>query len=160
MTDMRVALTLGIAAFTAACAGGTGSGAAPAPSPAPAPPPAATQVMQQAATASAAPAAARDIDPSGNFNVALSYGGQPLNIYLQMWKRTDGSGYSGSISAEGVPTIALNGVTVKGNAVTATLSAPDGAAITMDFTITGNDLSGSWKSNAGDGSQMTGKRAP
>jgi hypothetical protein len=116
--------------------------------------------MQQAATASAAPAAVKDIDPSGNFNVALSYGGQPLNIYLQMWKRTDGSGYSGSISAEGVPTITLNAVTVKGSAVTATLSAPDGAAITMDFTISGNDLSGSWKSNTGDGSQMTGKRAP
>lgn len=157
---MRTGLTLIAAGVTAACAGGSGSGAAPAPAPAPAPPPAQTQVMQQAATAAASPAAVKDIDPSGNFTVSLTYGGQPLSIYLQMWKRTDGTGYAGSISAEGVPTIALNTLVVKGNAVTATLSSPDGSAITMDFTISGNDLSGSWKSNSGDGSQMSGKRAP
>lgn len=160
---MRHSLALILAGFGAACAGGS----APAPAPAPAPvqqpasqAPATTTVMQQAAAASSTAPAARDIDPSGNYNVSLTYGGNPLNIYLQMWKKTDGTGYGGSISAEGVPTISLNTVTVRGNAVNATLSSPDGSAITMDFTISGNDLTGSWKSNSGDGSQMSGKRAP
>jgi hypothetical protein len=157
---MRSSFILALSTFVAACAGGSGGGAAPAPAPAPTPSPQQTQVMQQAAAAAAAPAAVKDIDPSGNFTVSLSYGGQPLSIYLQMWKRSEGAGYAGSISAEGIPTIALNSIVVRGSAVTATLSAPDGAAITMDFTISGNDLSGSWKSNSGDGSQMSGKRAP
>jgi hypothetical protein len=155
---MRSILILGLATLSAACAGG-GGGTSQAPAPAPASSPAAQEVMRQAATAPAP--AVKDIDPSGNYNVGLTYGGQALTTYLQIWKKEDGTGYAGRITAEGVPTpLPLMNIVVAGKKVTAALNAPDGAAITMEFTIDGDDLSGSWRSNTGDGSGMQGKRAP
>ena len=166
---MRHLILLGLAAILSACAGGSGGttqrpapSAAPAAAPAAAQPtataPAAQQVMRQAATAE--PTKPKDIDPTGNYNVGLTYGGQALTIYLQLWKKEDGSGYTGSISAEQVPTIPLSNVVVSGKRVTGNLQSPDGSAITMEFTIDGDTLTGAWRSNAGDGSNMSGKRAP
>ena len=166
---MRQVILLGLATISAACAGGsTGTSQSPAPaaapvaapvSPQPAPAtPAIQQVMRQAAAAE--PAKPKDIDLTGNYNVGLTYGGQALSIYLQLWKKEDGSGYTGSISAEQVPTIPLANVAVSGKKVTANLQSPDGSAITMEFTIDGDAVDGSWRSNSGDGSNITGKRAP
>ena len=160
---MRSSLTLATLALTAACAGSSGPGPAAAPppqaAPTPAPAPTAAAPRQAAATA-AAPTAAKDIDPTGNYNVSLTYGGMPLTLYLQLWKKEDGTGFTGGISAEQVPNIPLNSVAVSGKKVTATLSSPDGSAISMEFTIDGEALSGSWRSSGGDGSQMSGRRAP
>jgi hypothetical protein len=157
---MRSIFILGMAAATAACSGGGGGTTqAPAPASSPASTPATREVMQQAAAAEAPKP--KDIDPSGNYNVGLTYGGQPLNIYLQMWKKEDGSGFAGQISAEAVPTpIPLINIVVAGKKVTGSLNSPDGSAITMEFTIEGDNVSGAWRSNTGDGSPMLGKRAP
>jgi hypothetical protein len=163
---MRIHVLPGLVAVVVACAGGsvgTPPASTPAPAPAPttrqpaAPAPAATTVMQQAAQAE--PPKPRDIDPSGSYGVSLTYGGQPIDITLQLWKNEDGS-LGGSVAAEGIPTIPLNSVAVSGKKVTATLTSPDGAAVSMEFTIDGVDLSGSWRSSAGDGSTMSGKKIP
>jgi hypothetical protein len=120
--------------------------------------------MQQAAAASATagePARPRDIDPSGNYNVALTYGGAPISLYVELWKKEDGSGYAGQIKAEQVPTpLPLLNIAVAGKKVTANLNSPDGSAITLEFEIDGDNVSGSWRSNSGDGSAIRGKRAP
>jgi hypothetical protein len=159
---MRSLLVFSVVTLATACAGGGGSSQAPAPAAAPASaPPAAQQVMQQAAAASAEPAKPKDIDPSGNYNVGLTYGGQAITVYLQLWKKEDGNGYSGQLTAEGVPTpIPLMNIAVAGKKVTANLNSPDGSAISMEFTIDGDNVNGSWRSGSGDGSAMTGKRAP
>jgi hypothetical protein len=159
---MRHLTTLGLAILATACAGGSGKTTqAPAPAAAPqpqAPAPAAQEVMRQAAAAE--PPKPKDIDPTGNYNASLTYGGQPINVYLQLWKKEDGSGYAGSLSAEGIPTIPLSSIKVSGKTVTANLASPDGSAVTMEFAIDGNTLAGSWRSSAGDGSAISGKRAP
>jgi hypothetical protein len=159
---MRSLVVFSLASLATACAGGGGSTQAPAPAAAPASAsPAAQQVMQQAAAASAEAAKPRDIDPSGNYNVGLTYGGQPTNVYLQLWSKEDGSGYAGQITAEGVPTpIPLMNIKIAGKKVTGNLNSPDGSAITMEFTIDGDTLNGAWRSGSGDGSAMSGKRAP
>ena len=45
-----------------------------------------------------------------------------------------------------------------GDTFTASLTSPDGAAVVMEFTITGDDVNGQFKAASGDGSPMTGKR--
>lgn len=160
---MRSSIFVSTAALLAACAGGS-TGPAPASVPAPAPPqqaqapaPAAATVMRQAAEAE--PPKPKDIDPSGTYGVSLTYGGQPISITLQMWKNENGA-LGGSVTAEGIPAIPLNTLTVSGKKVTATLTSPDGAGVSMEFTIEGEDLSGSWRSSAGDGSAISGKKIP
>ncbi len=111
--------------------------------------------MQQAAQ-TVAPV--KDIDPTGTYSVSLAYQGQPITVTLYLAK-AEGSDLTGSMSAEGIPTIPLSSVTVKGKTVTAGMMSPDGAAVAMEFTIEGSDLTGSWKS-ATDGSPMTGKKLP
>ena len=154
---MRRSVAATLTVFTAACAGGSGSSTGGAPAPAQAP--VAATVLQQAASASAqVPATPKDIDPSGTYGVSLVYQGQPITVTLYFGK-AEGGGWAGSMSAEGIPTIPLSDVTVKGKTVTASMVSPDGAAVAMGFTIDGADLSGSWKS-ATDGSAMTGKKLP
>lgn len=150
---MRSLLLAATTTLTAACAGGSAAGTAPAPAPAPA----ATTVMQQAAQAE--PPKPRDIDPTGSYGVQLTYGGMPINLTLYLAKRDDGS-WGGSITADQVPTIPLANVTLSGKTVTASLTSPDGAGVTMEFTIEGADLTGSWRGTNGDGSAMTGKKLP
>jgi hypothetical protein len=115
--------------------------------------------MQQAAQAAAPePVKPKDIDPTGTYSVSLAYQGQPITVTLYLGKSETG-GWTGSMSAEGIPTIPLSGVAVAGKKVTAAMMSPDGAAVSMEFTIDGVDLAGSWKS-ATDGSQMAGKKLP
>jgi len=145
--------------LASACAGGTSSpppGSSPAPAPAPAP--AAATVMKQAAQVEAPKP--KPFDPTGIYSVSLTYGGMPLVLTLQLAKRTDGS-FAGAITVDQVPQpIPLNTVDVKDNAVIATLSAPDGASVTMKFTISGDDLAGSYSTSTGDGSAISGKKLP
>ena len=164
---MRISLTaLAAGALVSACAGGS-AGPAPAAAPAPvaAPAPAARQAAPTPTPApapapAAAPAAAKAFDPSGAYSVSITYGGMPLVITINLGKRADGS-YGGAITVDQVPDpIPLTSVTVTANRVQATLNSPDGATVSMDFTITGADLTGAYKSSNGDGSAMAGKKLP
>lgn len=91
--------------------------------------------------------------------MSLAYGGQPLEVTLEIGKGTDGT-LGGSIYADQVPAIALNSVSVTGKRVQATLTSPDGSAVTLDFTVDGADLKGSWRSSNGDGSPLSGRKLP
>ena len=154
----RLPLTM-VAGLTAACAGGSATGApAPAPEPAPAPAPAATTVRRQAAqTAQTETTRPRETDPTGEYAVGLTYQGQAITVTLQLAK--DGSGaWTGRILPDQVPPIPLYDVRRTGDTFTASLTSPDGAAVALEFTITGDDVNGQFKSASGDGSPMTGKR--
>ena len=114
--------------------------------------------MQQAAQAE--PPKPKAIDPSGLYYVSLTYGGMPLSVALQITKRSDGA-YSGAISVDQVPQpIPLNTIEVNGKRVVATLSSPDGATVTLDFTVEGVDLTGTYRASNGDGSPLSGKKQP
>ncbi|HVZ50001.1 MAG TPA: hypothetical protein VG916_14535, partial [Gemmatimonadaceae bacterium] len=103
-----------------------------------------------------APAAAA-ADLAGDYGVSIAYGGQPLEITLSLARKDDGT-MAGSIYVEQAGTIPFNTVNVDGKHVTASLSSPDGANVTMDFTIDAGTLTGNWSSSAGDGSAMRGKK--
>ena len=152
MRSLLLVLTAGMLAT--ACAGGS---AGPGPASAPTPATAAT-VMKQAAQAE--PPKPKAFDPSGMYTVSLTYGGMPLVLTLQLGKQADGS-FSGAIVVDQVPQpIPLNTVAVTGKRVVATLSSPDGSEVTMDFTIEGNDLTGTYRASSGDGSAIAGKKIP
>ena len=154
---MRTPLTAVLACVLTACAGGS-TGSAPAAAPAPAP--AATTVIQQAAKVSAPEAPKPALDLSGGYSVSLTYGGMPLAVFLQLVKRTDGT-YSGSVSVDQVPQpIPLNLVEADGKKVHATLNTPDGVVVSLDFTVEGDNLTGTYKASNGDGSALSGKKVP
>ena len=114
--------------------------------------------MQQAAKAE--PPKPKAFDPSGMYTVSITYGGNPLVLTLQLGKQPDGS-FGGAIVVDQVPQpIPLNTVAVTGKRVVATLSSPDGSEVTMDFTIEGNDLTGTYRASSGDGSAIVGKKIP
>jgi hypothetical protein len=148
------------AILTAACAGG--SAAPPAPAPAPAPSAPAAQAPAQPAARPATPPAApakdeAKSDPTGSFGISLSYGGQALGATLTVTQKDDGT-YAGSLYVEQAGTIPFNTVSVSGNKVQASLSSPDGSNVGIEYTVEGDALSGSWRSSAGDGSQISGRR--
>ena len=94
------------------------------------------------------------------YSVSITYGGMPLVLTLQLGKQADGS-FGGAIVVDQVPQpIPLNTVAVTGKRVVATLSSPDGSEVTMDFTIEGNDLTGTYRASSGDGSPIAGKKIP
>jgi len=114
--------------------------------------------MQQAAQAE--PPKPKVVDLSGRYAVSLTYGGTPLGVVIQIGKREDGT-YAGMVTADQTEQpIPLTTITVTGKRVQATLTSPDGAAVTMDFTIDGEDVTGKWAASNGDGSTMSGKKIP
>lgn len=139
-----------LTAMIAACAGGSAG-----PAPATAPAPAATIVMQQAAKAEAPQP--KEIDLTGDYVVSIAYGGQPIDLTLSLGKKDDGT-MGGSIYVEQAGTIPFGDMTVDGKRVKASLTSPDGSAVTMDFTIEGAELTGTWSSSNGDGSAMRGRK--
>lgn len=152
---MQRSIAAALALFTTACAGGSGSSAGGAPAPAQAP--AAATVMQQAARAVApVPETPKDIDPTGSYSITLAYQGQAIVLTLVLGK-VEGGDWTGTLTTEGIPTIRLSGVTVKGKTVKASGVSPDGAVSEIEVTINGDDVVGSWKS-ATEGSPVTGKK--
>ncbi|MDQ8164764.1 MAG: hypothetical protein P3A28_03275 [Gemmatimonadota bacterium] len=151
---MQRSITAALALFTTACAGGSASaGGGPAPAQAAA----AAAVMQQAARAVAPVSETpRDIDPTGSYSITLAYQGQAIALTLAIGK-VEGGDWTGTLTTEGIPTIRLSGVTVKGKTVKASGASPDGAASEIEITINGDDVVGSWKS-ATEGSPVTGKK--
>ena len=149
---MKLPLLIIVTATGVGCAGGS-SGSTPGSAPAPA----AATVMRQAAQAE--PPKPKDIDPTGSYGVSLVYGGQPLAITLELAKRSDGT-LGGTIYVEQTPPLPLSSVTVSGNRVQVGLTDPSGVQVTLDFTVEGAELKGTWASASGDGSPIVGRRIP
>lgn len=148
---MKSVMTVPVLILCAACAGastGSGPGGAPA---------AAAAVMRQAAQAE--PPKPKDVDPVGSYAVSLMYGGQPVDVTLEIVKRPDGL-FGGAVYADQTPAIPLVSVTVTGQRVQAALSTPDGSGATLDFTLDGPALAGTWSAASGDGSKISGRKLP
>lgn len=112
--------------------------------------------MEQAARAAAAPVP-QEVDLTGDYGVSTTYGGQAMNLTLSLVTHDDGA-VGGSIYIEEAGTIPFTSVTVTGTSVKAVLTSPDGAAVSMVFTIEAGVLTGSWSSSAGDGGALHGRK--
>jgi hypothetical protein len=110
--------------------------------------------------APAAPAAdsTKDIDPVGTYTVYLTAQGNAMTTTTRIDKK-EGGGYTGSITADGIPPLPVTSVSVTGKKVKLTLTAPDGSEAWIEMTVDGEDLTGSW-GMANDGSKVTGKKSP
>jgi hypothetical protein len=109
--------------------------------PAPAPPAAPPAVPPT--TPPATPDSAKDVDPVGTYTVYLTAQGNAMT----------------TVNGDGIPPLPVNSVTVAGNKVTLSLTAPDGTEAVIAMVITGDDITGQW-SMANDGSSITGKKTP
>ena len=109
----------------------------------------------------AVPAAAdstKDVDPVGTYTVYLTAQGNAMTTVTRIDKKADG-GYTGTVTGDGIPPLPVNSVTVLGNKVKLSITAPDGSEAIIEMILTGDDISGRW-SMANDGSTISGKRVP
>jgi hypothetical protein len=100
----------------------------------------------------------KDIDPVGTYTVYLTAQGNAMTTTTRIDKRTDGT-YGGTVNGDGIPPLPVTSVTVTGNKVKLSLTAPDGSEAIISMVITGDDITGDW-SMAGDGSKISGKKSP
>jgi hypothetical protein len=112
--------------------------------------------------APAAPAAVtdttKDIDPVGTYTVYLTAQGNAMTTTTRIDKKADGT-YTGSVNGDGIPPLPVTSVTVTGNKVTLSITAPDGSEAIIEMWVKGDDITGRW-SMANDGSNLTGKKSP
>ena len=147
-------MTVPAVLLCAACAGGSaGSNPGAAPTPA-----AATATVMRQAAQTEAPKP-RDVDPVGSYTVSLLFGGQAVDVTLEIVKRPDGQ-LGGAVYADQTPPIPLVSVTVSGQRVQASLTTPDGSGAMLDFTLDGDELAGTWSAASGDGSKISGRKLP
>jgi hypothetical protein len=100
----------------------------------------------------------KDIDPVGTYTVYLTAQGNAMTTTTRIDKKADGT-YTGTVNGDGLPPLPVNSVTVTGNHVKLSISAPDGSEAIIDMTIKGDDITGQW-SMANDGSSISGKKTP
>jgi hypothetical protein len=100
----------------------------------------------------------KNIDPVGTYTVYLTAGGNAMTTTTRIDKKADGS-YTGTVNGDGLPPLPVNSVTVTGNRVKLSVTAPDGSEAIIDMTIKGDDITGQW-SMANDGSTISGKKTP
>jgi hypothetical protein len=109
--------------------------------------------------APAAPdSAKKDIDPVGTYTVYLTAQGNAMTTTTRIDKRADGT-YAGTVNGDGIPPLPVNSVTVTGNRVKLSITAPDGSEAIIDMIVNGDDITGKW-SMANDGSAISGKKSP
>jgi hypothetical protein len=100
----------------------------------------------------------KDIDAVGTYTVYLTAQGNAMTTSTRIDKKPDGS-YTGTVTGDGIPPLPVNSVTVTGNKVKLSVTAPDGTEAIIEMIIKGEDITGQW-SMANDGSAITGKKAP
>jgi hypothetical protein len=100
----------------------------------------------------------KDIDAAGTYTVYLTAQGNAMTTTTRIDKKADGT-YTGTVNGDGIPPLPVNSVTVTGNRVKLSISAPDGSEAIIDMTIKGDDITGQW-SMANDGSSISGKKTP
>lgn len=111
--------------------------------------------------APAAPAAkdsTKDVDPVGTYTVYLTAQGNAMTTTTRIDKKADGT-YTGTVNGDGIPPLPVNSVTVTGNHVKLSVTAPDGSEAIIEMIVKGDDITGSW-SMANDGSAISGKKTP
>ena len=106
----------------------------------------------------AADSAVKDVDPAGTYTTYLTAQGNAMTTVTKIEKRADGT-YGGTVTGDGIPPLPVNSVTVKGNTIKVSLSAPDGGEAIIEMVMKGADFTGKW-SMAGDGSSVTGYKSP
>jgi len=100
----------------------------------------------------------KDIDATGTYTVYLTAQGNAMTTTTRIDKKPDGS-YTGTVNGDGIPPLPVNSVTVTGNRVKLSVTAPDGTEAIIDMIVKGEDITGNW-SMANDGSAITGKKTP
>ncbi len=100
----------------------------------------------------------KDIDAAGTYTVYLTAQGNAMTTTTRIDKKADGT-YTGTVNGDGIPPLPVNSVTVTGNRVKLSITAPDGSEAIIDMTIKGDDITGQW-SMANDGSTISGKKSP
>jgi hypothetical protein len=120
-------------------------------------------VSSQAIPDKPAPAPAKadstkDIDPVGTYTLYITAQGNSMTTTTRIDKKADGT-FGGTLSADGIPPLPVNWVTVTGKTVKMGITSPDGGEAIMELLVSGEDITGSW-SMAGDGSKLTGKKSP
>ena len=100
----------------------------------------------------------KDVDPVGTYTVYLTAQGNAMTTTTRIDKKADGT-YTGTVNGDGIPQLPVNSVTVTGNHVKLSVTAPDGSEAIIDMIVKGDDITGSW-SMANDGSAITGKKTP
>jgi hypothetical protein len=100
----------------------------------------------------------KDVDPVGTYTTYITAQGNSLTTTTRIDKNADGT-YGGTVTAEGIPPLPVNSVTVAGNKIRVSITAPDGSEAVISMVLTGDDITGSW-SMSGDGSSLTGKKSP
>jgi hypothetical protein len=113
-----------------------------------------------APAAPAAPATdtTKNIDPVGTYTVYLTAGGNAMTTTTRIDKNADGT-YTGTVNGDGIPPLPVTSVTVTGNKVRLSITAPDGGEAIIEMVVKGDDITGQW-SMANDGSTITGKKSP
>jgi hypothetical protein len=112
-------------------------------------------VLVLAAACASAPAQPRAVDPVGMFDFSTSMDGTPVTGTLEIRKDSNGA-YAGSLATNVAETIPVTAVTITGQQVTITATAPD-SPVSITLTFTGDAFTGNW-SYAGMTGQITGKR--
>jgi len=115
-------------------------------------------IPDKPAPAPAASDSTKSIDPVGTYTLYITAQGNAMTTTTRIEKKADGT-YGGTLTADGIPPLAVNWVTVTGKNVKMGVTAPDGGEAIMDLVVTGDDITGSW-SMSGDGSKLTGKKSP
>jgi hypothetical protein len=115
-------------------------------------------IPDKPAPAPAASDSTKDIDPVGTYTVYLTAQGNAMTTTTRIDKKPDGS-YTGTVNGDGIPPLPVNTVTVTGNKVKLSITAPDGSEALIEMVVKGDDITGKW-SMANDGSTITGKRTP
>jgi hypothetical protein len=100
----------------------------------------------------------KDVNPVGTYTVYLTAQGNAMTTSTVIEKKPDGT-YTGSVTGDGIPPLPVNSVTVTGNHVKLSVTAPDGSEALIEMIVKGDDITGSW-SMANDGSAITGKKVP
>lgn len=121
-------------------------------SPQAAPRPATPTPAAPAPTPSVTPAAA--VDPVGVYDFSAMNEGQEVTGTITI---TGSAGsYGGTVTASGMSDATIRSVTVRGSTITVTADTSDGEAV-LEFTLTGQDLSGRW-SLGGMSGTLTGQK--
>ena len=110
------------------------------------------------ATRPGAPDSTKDVDPTGTYTIYLTAQGNAMTTTTRIDKRPDGT-YGGTVNGDGIPPLPVNSVTVTGNRIRLSVTAPDGGEAIIEMFLNGDDITGQW-SMANDGSQLTGKKSP
>jgi hypothetical protein len=96
------------------------------------------------------------LDPTGNYNLNITFGGQAVPVALEMWKES--GVWKGSAGNSQLGFANISAVVVEGRDVKITLVAENGPTFNMRINVKPDStVTGTWEGN-GDGSPITGKK--